>query len=239
MKKNTFLFIGLTYLFSILGFGGIILTNTNFQNIFSNPIAILLLFVGGLVPGIVGILLTKNNPLKNMNKPNPLTILFFMVFLLVNTMLFGLFGGINKIDNIGVLLIAILVSTLVFGIQEIGWIDLVYEYYYPIRGMFKAIAIIGLLKSLSFFPLVLLSGFVVSPEQFAYFAVYLIGVSGLSMFLRKYSDSSLVSILFIGILYGIMYFMNFNLGMRLILIGFILGIIVYALQDLIPKLKKK
>lgn len=233
MKNKAFLFIGLTYLFNIIGFGGIFLTKTNFQDIFLNPLTTFLFVLGGLGSGIVGIYLSKKSISFDFKNLNTLTLLFFVGFLLINTMLFGLFGGVNKINNLSNLLIAILICTLIFGIQEIGWIDLVYEHFYPIRGKFKGFAIIGLLKALSFFPLTLLPGFIINPENFAFFAVYLIGVSGVSMFLRKYSGSIIVSILFIGFLYGIMSFMNFNLEMRLVLIGFILGIIVYALQDLI------
>lgn len=235
MRKKTFLFIGLNYLFSFLGFGGIILTNTNFQNIFSNPLTITLFIIGGLVPGIIGIILSKSKLFIDFKNLKPLTILFFVIFLLVNTMLFGLFGGINKIDNLGHLALSIIICTIVFGLQEVGWIDIIYNHYYPIRGMFKSISIIGLLKSITFLPLTLLPGFILSPEHFAYFAVYLIGTSALSVFLRKYSDSVLISVLFIGILYGIMSFMNLNLEMRLIVIGFALGIIVYGLQDLIKE----
>ena len=234
-NKNVVIFIVLTILFSFLGFGGLYLLGYEFFEIFRNPVVLGLFILGGLVPGIIGIKLSGLNINEDFTNIKSLTLVFIILFLLANFMLFGIFGGINQIGNILVVLFSIVICALTFGLQEAGWIDLVYEYFLPKRGMFRAMAIIGLFKSITILPLIFIVGFPILAYSFAFFAVYLIGTSAQAVFLRKYSGSAVISMIFTGLLYGIMVFMNINLEVRLLLIGLILGIIVYALQDLMKE----
>ena len=59
MKKRLITFLTFLYLFNIIGFGGIILLDIPFHEVFSNPSSVALFVLGSLGPGIVGIFLSR------------------------------------------------------------------------------------------------------------------------------------------------------------------------------------
>ncbi|MDO5028226.1 MAG: hypothetical protein Q4E36_03065 [Bacillota bacterium] len=233
MKTKNKIFLISTIALSYLGFFGIGFLNVEFNNITKNPFAIILFILATLVPGLIGIILVDNRKWMDLKNINLLSILFFIGLLLVHMLVFSFFGQTRRIDDLGKFIFALVVCTFAFGLQEIGWIDLVFQRYLEEKGLFKSIVIIGLFKSLTFLPLTLLEGSPIDPNVFAYFSVFVIGLSSFSLFLRYYSKSALLSGLFIGFAYGLMSFMDLNLGPWLLIIGFIEVIFVYGLQDLI------
>lgn len=157
-------------------------------------------------------------------------VLYILLFINIHIFLMRFIGKTSfyPMDKIPLFLMFFIVF---FGLQEIFWVNYVYEYFLPKKGVYKSFAIVGLLKSLIFFPLSLFPVSNIPPNSLAYLAVTLIGMSGISVFLKKYLDSILSSVLFTGVTYSLMYFMDLDLGLPLVLVGFIEGIIIYALGE--------
>lgn len=233
MKTKNKIFIILIMVLSYIGFFGIGLLNVDYNSIIKNPLAIILFILATLVPGVIGIFLVGRSKWISTKGINIMSLLFLVAFLLIHIVLFSLFGKINKITDLTKFIFVVFVCVFAFGLQEIGWIDIVFRRYFEEKGLFKSIVIVGLLKSLAIFPLTMLKGFFIDPNVFAYLSVFLIGLSSFSIFLKYFSKSNILSILFVGLAYGIMSFMNLNIGPWLLIIGFIEVIFIYGIQDLI------
>ncbi len=238
-NKNLLIFLGSTLIFSFVGFGSLYFLGYTFDQVISTPLGIIIFVLSGLVPGLIGMKLTGFKIKEDLSKTKSLSMMFLVAFILLNFMLFGLFGKISPIENIFYVLLAIIICIFTFGLQEVGWIEIVYKHFKPIRSTFKAMAVVGLFKSITLLPLLFLEGFPLLAYSYAFFAVYLIGSSSQSVFLSEYSGSNTLAIIFTGILYGFLSIMDVNLEGRLIVIGLILGIIVYSLQDLMTGTKTR
>lgn len=237
MKKQLRKFLIITYILNLIGFGGIIINDINFKNVFNNPLGLVLFFVGTLGPGILGILLVQKENKKIFNDISikPISILFMAFFLLIHFTLYNLLGDFNKININGEFFLRVFLMILLFGIQEIGWINIVYETYVEEKGIYRSMIIVGLYKAIGFLPLVMLPGFLARPESYAYFATLLIGASGMSIYLKKLSGNYLIPAVFIGFLYGIMSYSDLNQGIVMFLIMFLEMIILYALEGFVKK----
>lgn len=242
MKGKRTIFILATYLLSLVGYFGLIFLGgreaSGLASIFSNPLLAFLFILGALGPGLVAFFLTNKREEKNFKEVfNPFYLFFILVFVLVHIMTYVLFT--KKILNADItsLVFAIIFSAITFGLQELGWIDLVYSYYLGKRSYMKAIIIVGLFKALAFFPLFFYKGFTLSPEIFGYVALMLVGLSGISIFLRNFTRSFIPSMIFIGLIYGLTIFMDLNTGLSALFIGLIEVIIAYGLRDLSLKTK--
>ncbi|NLW41990.1 MAG: hypothetical protein GXY89_02510 [Tissierellia bacterium] len=232
MKKRLAIFLAISYILNIIGFGGIILLNIPFHEIFSNPSSIALFVLGTLGPGILGIILSKSGEKLYKNEFNIIHIVITLILILTHFGLYKFMGELGKNIKYQYIL-SISISIILFGIQEIGWYENVFKVYEEEKGLIKSSIIVGLFKTLGFLPLILLPGFIIRSDSLAYFAMFLVGTSALSIFLKKFTDSFIYSLLFIGIIYGIMVNMNFSQGISMVLIGFIECIVLYGLQDFI------
>lgn len=237
-KKELTKFLIIAYIFNFIGFGGIIINDINFQRVFrDSPLGTGLFVIGTLVPGLIGLYFVyKNNKdAFKTEKFNIISILFMLFFLLVHITLYNLMGDFQKVQLGGNLLLRVIIMIILFGIQEFAWIDIVYDYYEEEKGIYRSMIIVGLFKAIGFFPLTLLPGFLVGSHSYAYFAAFLIGISAMSIFLKKISRNFYISVLFVGLIYGIMSYTDLNQGIIMFLIMFIECIIVYAFGGFIKK----
>ncbi len=233
MKKKTIAFITVSYILNLIGFGGIIFLNYNFKEIFTSPLAMSLFFIGSLGPGILGIILSKESIFKRDNF-KLLGLLLTFILILIHVTLYKIIGGMER-NSIYSIPLSMIVATIAFGLQEIGWSKNVYEYFLPSKGIIKSSIIVGLFKTLGFLPLVLLPGFIIKSDSFAFFGMLLVGIAFLSTLLKEITKSFFYSILLVGIIYGIMINMNFSQGLNMVVIGFLEGIILFGAQDFISK----
>lgn len=237
-KKELTKFLLITYILNFIGFVGIIINDINFQSVFrDSTLGTGLFILGTLVPGLIGLYFVykKNKDAFKTENFNPISILFMLFFLLVHVTLYNLMGDLNKVKLGGNLLFRIILMILLFGIQEFSWIDIVYDYYVDEKGIYKSMIIVGLYKAIGFLPLTLLPGFLVGAHSYAPFATLLVGISAMSIYLKKISRSFYMSALFVGLIYAIMSYTDLNQGMIMFLIMFIECIIVYALEGFVKK----
>lgn len=238
MKKRTIAFITISYVLNLIGFGALIFLNYNFKEIFTTPLGIFLFLIGSFGPALLGIILSQELSFKT-DKFKLSNFLLMLVLTLIHVTLYKILGNMEN-NIIYSIPLSIIVATITFGLQEIGWDKNVYEYFRPSKGIIKSSIIVGLFKTLGFLPLVLLPGFVIKSDSFAFFGMMLVGMSFLSTLLKEITNSNFYSILLVGVIYGIMTNMTFSQGLNMVVIGFLEGIILYSLQDFIKKdLSKK
>ncbi len=236
MKNTLTLFLLCVFLCSFLFFGAIIFLNYTFLDIFRLPVPTLLFVAGGLVPGIVGYILYSKTESPNLFKiRHANSIILLLVYMLVHVSLYNLFGVMKPASNLIRLIVSIPLATLIFGIQEIGWIKLVQENYETKKGYIRSIIIMGLLKSLTFLPLLFLRGFPANMNFMSFFAAMIVGISALSVSVYRNSEALVTPVLLVGVLYAIMASVYLNQSLTMVLIAFLECSMVFYLQDFLYK----
>lgn len=219
LKKHTVHFLIIALLLGYLSFGILVLSNTSFGQVFTNPLHLLLLFFGFLSPFISSIIVyvlhksdlgglpgfLSNFSIRFSNKHFVLLILLFASHYVFG-IIFNAVGAYGKVIDFFKYLPIILI---IMGSQEIGWRKITQPYFEKEKGFYKSVIITGLFWAIWFLPLVFIKGFLVRPEFYTQFAIYLVGLSFLltSIFkiTKQVSYSMILSSLIISLTPVIMF----------------------------------
>lgn len=231
----------ITFILSYLSFGIIVISNTTFVDIFSNPMHILLLTLGFLGPLISTLILHMvykgelggfNSFIDNF-KVNKSKYSIITVFALLATH-YGLASILQIVDSYGEIIDFFKyfpIMILFLGSQEIGWRGIVQPYYEKEKGYYKSIIITGLFWAIWFLPLTYIRGFYISPNFYVQFASYLIGLSFLLTSMYKVSKSFLYPILLSGLIFSLVPVIVFKLGSMLIGLAAIEGLVASFFKE--------
>lgn len=234
MKKKLVSFVLISFAIAYLGYGFIIYKGISYREISGNPLAIYSLLFATLIPAVYAILILKKEDFSTQKVTNT-DIVSMIILIVVHLVFVTVIGNTWPNASFTELLISIATCMLLFGLQEIGWNAIVFRYFLREKGLFKSAAIVGLLKSLTYFPLFMMEDFILDINYFAYIAVLLIGISTFSTFLYSYTGNVFSSCIFVGVTYGFMVLVNLNMDFKLIMITFLECIIIYGIQDIIKE----
>ena len=187
MKKHTFQFLIIALLLGYLSFGILVISNTSFGEIFTNPLHLALLFFGFLSPLISSVIVYivkksdlgglpgfLNNFSMKFSNENFVLLIILLATHYAFGIIFNAVGAYGKFVDFFKYLPIILI---IIGSQEIGWRKIIQPYFEKEKGFYKSIIITGLFWAIWFLPLVFIRGFLVNPEFYTQFAIYLIGLS--------------------------------------------------------------
>lgn len=219
-------FLIITYLASLIGFGGLMVSNNTYNEIWNNPLMIALFLLGILSPTIASLILVGD---KFREKIELKKISIVFVLLMIHLALYFLFKRAIFTPREGNFLIINMII-LAYSLSEFGWISLVYEYFKDKKDRVRSIFANGLFKTLYFLPLVLMPGFIVRPDFYAYLSGVLIGISAFSILIYEYTKDLYLSSIFTAIAISIMYHFELNVGGILIILGFIEVLIAYLIM---------
>lgn len=235
MKKKHIVFLLSGFILNTILIMYLMTNRLNFQDVIDDKKCVLIITICYFFVNVVLLYAFKlNENLKFNLKQNKKSCIFMILFTVFHFSLWMIFGKIY-LPDFKKIITSTIVMTVIYGLSEIFWNDLVYEYYssYLQKGRIRSFIIVGLYKNLQLFPLLLIPNFPVKTYSYAYFSFFLIGISAMSVFLRKYSKSHLLSILLIGIIYGYFFHQNLNQHFAMSIVGFLESFLIYFLKDLI------
>lgn len=210
MKRCIKPFLLLAYLISILCFGLPLYLGWDFHRMMTT--GWLLFILGGLGPALTVALLfcLRREELGGLpglldrvrRCDSPKSWLLVPVFLVLHFGLAALLGVLRPYDSPTQYLGYALLAFFLFGSQELGWSLIVQTGLEEIRPLWKATAATGLFASLWFLPLLMMEGFLVPPDHFLHFAVYLVGLRFLLSALRRKGAGVLACCVFSGFFFA-------------------------------------
>ncbi len=241
MKRQTKQFLLINFIIGYLFFGALVYQNMGFIEILKSPAHLFLLIMGSLssffASAIVYLLNSKdlgglNGMISEFKIVGSKKSLILIPIFLTGHYFFGLI--LNNIIFYKEFLkhaIFIPVIFLVFASQEIGWRKFVQLEYENEKGYSKSIVITGLFWSLWFLPLIFIRGFIVMPQFFVQFAMYLIGISFLLASLYRNSKSVLYSSILLGLIFALAPLFIFKQNYALLVITILEAVMANSLKD--------
>lgn len=241
MKKQIMQFLIIALILGYLSFGIIVISNTSFGEIFTNPLHLVLLVLGMLSPFISSLivyLLNKNELggfsgfLENF-RMNFSTKAFILLFLLLVThYAFGIiFNAVGAYGTVIDFLKYLPIMLVLIGSQEIGWRKMIQPYYENEKGFYKSVIITGLFWAIWFLPLIFIKGFLVLPTFYIQFSVYLIGLSFLLTSIFKITKEISYSIILSSLIFSLTPVIIFKQGNIILIVAFLEIIVASILKN--------
>lgn len=220
MKRSIKQFLLLSYLASILCFGLPLYLGWDFRQMLS--VGWPLFILGGLGPALAAALLffLRREELGGLpglldrvrRCDNPRSWLLVPVFLVLHFGLAALLGVVRLHDSPAQYLGYAPLAFFLFGSQELGWCLIVQDGLEEILPLWKATAATGLFASLWFLPLLMMEGFLVPPDHFLHFAVYLVGLRFLLSAFRRKGAGVLACCVFSGVFFALAVPLSLYMG---------------------------
>ena len=212
MKKPYIQFLLISFFISYAAFGGIIYSQTSFNDIFLNPQYLLILLIGCLGPFLSSFFVYNINretmggtkgfidSLKTVN--NPKSIYLVPLFFISHYAFLMILKNIHYVDKISGVFYYLPFAFMLLGLQEIGWRGILQPSLEKNKDFFKSTIATGLIWSLWFLPLVYIPGFFILPQYYLQFAIFLVGISFLLSTVYRVSGSIFYSILLSTLIFG-------------------------------------
>ncbi len=230
LKKNTKLYLFLSFLISYISFGIIVFSKIIFNEIFKSPLYFSLFILGCLGPFISTIIVKGINKdeLKFVKSKSMILIPIFLIahygfnILLKNVYRYGSLLDFFKFLPIMLIL---------FGLQEIGWRGIVQPAFEKEKGFIKSCIITGIFWGIWFLPLIFIPQFIVLPQFYTQFVAYLVGIGILLSSLYKSSKNILNCIILSSLIFALAPVIVLKQGFMLIGIAVIDAIFAGTLKD--------
>lgn len=231
LTKKATLFLLMTFSIGYPCFFYLTFTVKDFGQVLSLSGYTVVFVIGCLAPFLSALVIMakeKTSILKVLTAmTNPKTIYLIALLLALH---YGLAFALHFIGGFGSmagLLTAIPSMLVILGLSELGWRKILFEELLKTMGMWRATICIGLFTGVCFIPLVYIPGFLLTPNYFIPFSVYLIGMGILSTTLYLQSGGILYSILFVGLFSALSIVFQLTMGnplMIMFLVDFVIGI---------------
>jgi len=213
LRKSSKQYIIISFIISYLCFGIIVYSKTSFYNLFSNSLYLSLFVIGFLGPLISSFFVHSINK-DELGGINGFIIRFRTLKLKKDFILVPLFliahyifaislKNVHKIDDFSSLIYYIPIMMVLLGTQEIGWRGIVQPDLEEKRGFWKAAISTGLFWALWFLPLIFIPQFIILPQYYTQFAIYLVGIGFLLSTVYKTSGSITYSVILSGLIFSI------------------------------------
>ncbi len=235
LTKKARVFLIITFLIGYVSFGYLVARGGTFSHVLSQPSLVLILVIGLLSPFIGGIitntLMEKTSPLTQLKTLMHLgdTSKIYMVFLFL-LMHYGFAIALHLIGDYGSissLFTSLPIMILLLGLGEYGWRSILFPQLHSLMGFWRSNICVGLFMAVWLIPLLYLPGFLVNPNLFLPFAIYLIGIGILSNTIYIHSGSILYSVIFIGLFASLSSVIGLKVNGSLVviaLVDFVIGI---------------
>lgn len=188
-------------------------TRMTFSDLMKQPLYITLFLLGCLGPFFATLIVyilnqEKLGGLKGLwneikTIKNPSTAFLILLFLALHYGLAIVLSAVGLFGNVADFLKFIPIMLFLFGTQEIGWRRIIQPVFEESRGFWRSVIITGLFWAIWFLPLIFIPQFVVRPDFFLQFAVYLVGIGMLQTTIYKQSKSILFCIVFSALFFAL------------------------------------
>lgn len=245
-KKPYVQFLIISFLITYICFGAIIVSQIPFIEVFSNPIYLILFLIGSLAPFISAVavhIINKEslggirgfiNRLKKITYPN--FIYLIPLFLIAHYGLAMILRNIYSFEGFNNLLYYIPIALVLLGSQELGWRGILQPGLEKDKGYWKSIIATGLFWSLWFLPLLFIPGFIILPQFYLQFSIYLVGLSFLLSTVYRVSGSILYAVLLSTLIFTLYPIIVLKQNYMLLLLTVLQAIIASIFKEKVIKL---
>lgn len=225
LTKKSVKFLLATFAISYICFFYLVVSVSSFGQILNSPVHMGVFCIGCLAPFISALLVSlKENPnfLKEIFTIKNTKMMYLVIALPVLHYTLAFFVGlVGTVGSVSQFLTALPVMIILLGLAEVGWRKILFEELLTKMGMWRSCICIGLFMGLCFAPLSYIPGFLITPNSFIPFSVYLVGIGILSATVYTQSGGVLASIIFMGLFTALSIVFPLSMGNGLIVMFFV------------------